>query len=284
MTSVSITQISTSGNPVPVHPVAYKGLRVMTTERLAKAFGAEPKHIQDNHANNRSRFVEGVHFFKVAGAELKALREQPDFVGLQISTMARHLILWPERGALNHAKILNTDEAWEVYERLVDTYFAVKETGIVSVASTEAGEMIRRTDGIARMLAHKVTVLEKMHADLISRVNDLMLAADGRVAAVERVSVHQLLEAAGAYQKRRKDLNLKIGYALRSTALREGVKGCRRCPHSNVWLFPVEFASDFMRQHGAALVAQHNAAVAGQGVLPFPIRRKKKVDLTGAPA
>ncbi len=108
-------------------PIAYKGVRVMTTERLAKAFGAEPKHIQDNHANNRDRFTEGVHFFKVTGADLKALREHPDFIGVQISAMTRHLYLWTERGALNHAKILNTPEAWQVYGRLVDTYFAVKE-------------------------------------------------------------------------------------------------------------------------------------------------------------
>ncbi|SMH29495.1 phage antirepressor KilAC domain-containing protein [Azospirillum agricola] len=108
-------------------PIAYKGVRVMTTERLAAEFSATPKQLQDNHANNRSRFVEGVHFFKIVGDELRALREQPDFVGLQISPMVRHLILWTERGTLNHAKILGTDETWSIHERLVDTYFAVKE-------------------------------------------------------------------------------------------------------------------------------------------------------------
>ena len=33
------------------------------------------------------------------------------------------LYLWTERGALLHAKSLNTDRAWEVYDRLVETYF-----------------------------------------------------------------------------------------------------------------------------------------------------------------
>lgn len=37
------------------------------------------------------------------------------------------LYLWTERGALLHAKSLNTDKAWAVYEQLVETYFRVKQ-------------------------------------------------------------------------------------------------------------------------------------------------------------
>jgi hypothetical protein len=36
------------------------------------------------------------------------------------------LYLWTERGALLHAKSLNTDKAWEVYGELVETYFRAK--------------------------------------------------------------------------------------------------------------------------------------------------------------
>lgn len=38
------------------------------------------------------------------------------------------LYLWTEKGALLHAKSLNTDRAWEVYDYLVDFYFRAKET------------------------------------------------------------------------------------------------------------------------------------------------------------
>jgi hypothetical protein len=40
---------------------------------------------------------------------------------------ARHLLLWTERGAARHAKILDTDQAWEVFERLEDAYFRAGE-------------------------------------------------------------------------------------------------------------------------------------------------------------
>lgn len=41
---------------------------------------------------------------------------------------AHTLYLWTEKGALLHAKSLNTDKAWEVYDYLVDFYFRAKET------------------------------------------------------------------------------------------------------------------------------------------------------------
>lgn len=40
---------------------------------------------------------------------------------------AHVIYLWTEKGALLHAKSLNTDKAWEVYDYLVDYYFRVKE-------------------------------------------------------------------------------------------------------------------------------------------------------------
>lgn len=39
------------------------------------------------------------------------------------SKKASKLYLWTEKGAFLHAKSLNTDTAWEVYDRLVDNYF-----------------------------------------------------------------------------------------------------------------------------------------------------------------
>ena len=46
-----------------------------------------------------------------------------------VGKTANKLYLWTERGALLHAKSINTDQAWEVYDRLVDFYFRAKEAG-----------------------------------------------------------------------------------------------------------------------------------------------------------
>jgi len=135
-------------------PVAYKGLPVMTTERLAEAFGTDAVRIRQNHSKNGERFTEGVHFFKASGADLENLR-----VALgdsQISSKTRSLILWTERGAMNHAKILETPEAWQVYGKLVDTYFAVKDFAAAVEAKPRKNVTIRGT-GISGALIRAVT-------------------------------------------------------------------------------------------------------------------------------
>ena len=106
-------------------PVEWKDVPVVTTELLAKVYGTDSKHIQNNYARNSSRFVEGKHYFKLSGSELADLR--PSLRGSQISPKARSLILWTERGAARHAKMLETDQAWDVFEQLEDFYFRKPE-------------------------------------------------------------------------------------------------------------------------------------------------------------
>ncbi|MEB5953691.1 ORF6N domain-containing protein [Escherichia coli] len=125
------TQISVE----TLSPITHNQIPVITTELLAQLYGAEVKNIQNNYARNAERFIEGKHFFKVAGDALKNLRValnysqnlQPSLRGVQISPKARSLILWTERGAARHAKMLETDQAWDVFEKLEDCYFRQKD-------------------------------------------------------------------------------------------------------------------------------------------------------------
>ncbi|EAW0861407.1 ORF6N domain-containing protein [Salmonella enterica] len=105
--------------------VTYSNAPVITTELLAKLYETEEKHIRQNFKRNECRFIAGKHFFKVSGSELDDLRTSQR--GLQISPKTRSLILWTERGAARHAKMLETDQAWEVFERLEDCYFSQKQ-------------------------------------------------------------------------------------------------------------------------------------------------------------
>lgn len=102
--------------------IGYKGQQVCTTQQLAQFYGCTEKNLSDNHANNRSRFEEGKHFIKLEGKDLQALKNNPEIIGL-VAKKARHVILWTERGAARHAKMLETDAAWDVFEQLEDSYF-----------------------------------------------------------------------------------------------------------------------------------------------------------------
>lgn len=110
-------------------PMEWKGQRIMTTKTLAECYETEEKNIQMNFSRNKARFIEGKHFYKLSGAELKEFANylQVTDSGSQISSKARSLILWTERGVARHAKLLDTDMAWNVYEQLEDTYFKVQE-------------------------------------------------------------------------------------------------------------------------------------------------------------
>lgn len=101
--------------------IEYRGQRVVTTEQMAAGYGATEQMITNNFNRNKSRFVEGKHYFKLSGGDVEILRNS--FSGLQISNKARSLTLWTERGAANHAKILETDQSWEFYDDMAEFYF-----------------------------------------------------------------------------------------------------------------------------------------------------------------
>ena len=119
--------LPTTSPSVSLPSITFKGLPVVTTEMLAKAYGCKPQQIKQNFANNKERFTEGKHFYSVQNGELNAFRLQVENFDPQISLSpkARNLTLWLERGAARHAKMLNTDQAWDVFEMLEETFFRV---------------------------------------------------------------------------------------------------------------------------------------------------------------
>lgn len=45
-------------------------IRVVITETFVKGHGASIKNMQDNLANHKARFVEGIHYLRLEGNEL----------------------------------------------------------------------------------------------------------------------------------------------------------------------------------------------------------------------
>ncbi|EAA3803727.1 ORF6N domain-containing protein [Salmonella enterica subsp. enterica serovar Senftenberg] len=113
------TQISVE----TLSPITHNQIPVITTELLAHLYGTKIKNISDNFLNNTTRFVVGKHFFKIEKNELREFKNRSETIGL-VGKNARSLILWTERGAARHAKMLETDQAWEVFEKLEDCYFS----------------------------------------------------------------------------------------------------------------------------------------------------------------
>ena len=98
----------------------YKDIRVLTTQQIAEAYGTDNRVISNNFNRNKDRYTEGKHYICLEGESLKDFKTNHQF---DESSKINKLYLWTEKGAFLHAKSLGTDEAWEVYERLVDFYF-----------------------------------------------------------------------------------------------------------------------------------------------------------------
>lgn len=126
MTSLNLAVHEQNVDHQPLPVIVWDGLRVVTTEALASGYGCEEKSIRMNLSRNLERFEEGKHYFMVTGENLKGLRATVG--GSQISSKARSLTLWTEKGAARMSKIVDTDEAWAFFERLEDSYFRPSPT------------------------------------------------------------------------------------------------------------------------------------------------------------
>lgn len=115
--------MTTQINAENLSPITHNQIPVVTTELLAQLYGTERQRITNNFNRNKERFVEGKHYFMAKGEALENLKNS--LRGFQaVAPNVRKLILWTERGAARHAKMLETDQAWEVFEKLEDHYFS----------------------------------------------------------------------------------------------------------------------------------------------------------------
>lgn len=117
--------------------IEHKGIRVLTTQQLADVYETEPNNIQQNFLRNQERFIEGRDYYKLDGPELAEFKrvltnsQEPsnrlvtnsDDPAIKFASV---LILWTDRGANRHSKILDTDKAWQQFDLLEETYFKVK--------------------------------------------------------------------------------------------------------------------------------------------------------------
>lgn len=102
----------------------FNGVLVLTTQQIAEAYGTDTDIITRNFNRNKERYQKGKHFICLEGNDLKEFKTNGQ---IDLPLKINKLYLWTEKGAFLHAKSLNTDNAWEVYDRLVDDYFRQKQ-------------------------------------------------------------------------------------------------------------------------------------------------------------
>lgn len=166
--------------------IKVKGQRVLTTKQIAEVYGADVGTIQHNFRYSKKNYQLGKHYIELSGKDLHEFKDDPKMYE-QIK-YAKHLYLWTEKGALLHAKSLNTDKAWEVYEYLVDFYFRAKEEKPETAQGQQATEkkavipVNTRTEKMPEAIEAKIELGEK--ADIFVKLIHLVEKLKGEVCFV----------------------------------------------------------------------------------------------------
>lgn len=163
--------------------VIHMGIPVVTTDTLSSLYNTAAGNIKTNFSRNARRFVEGKHFFKLTGSILKEFKNKVTKSNLVVcASNAKHLTLWTERGAARHAKMLDTDQAWDVFEALEDFYFCKKEEAEKkpNFRQSTAKELIPLRQTAERLIAHGVgniypDIWKHVHAEFgVQHINELL--------------------------------------------------------------------------------------------------------------
>ena len=110
--------------------IEYQNQRILTTQQIADAYETDTALISNNFSRNKERYVPGKHYYCLEGEELRAFKGSHQIDdNLKFAPI---LYLWTEKGALLHAKSLNTDRAWEMYDYLVESYFNPAQPTVIN--------------------------------------------------------------------------------------------------------------------------------------------------------
>jgi len=144
-----MTGITINSKQVPV--VEFNGQRVVTLGIIdlvhERPEGTARKRLNDN----RSRFVEGKHLFKVCASEFRTR-----FPGVISARAHEDVTLLTERGYLLLVKSFTDDLAWQVQDQLVDGYFAKR---------ADVAAMLHDPQTLQRLLLENVTQVVKLKAE-----------------------------------------------------------------------------------------------------------------------
>lgn len=147
-------------NDKQILAVEWNGERVITTAQLSEVYETSVDNVRVNFNNNKTRFIEGKHYYLLKGEELRAFKNNVNDI-YAVKANINQLYLWTKRGASRHCKILDTEKAWEQFDCLEENYFNPHPTPTITYqypvtpaaleSATNAGrlfERIMRNEGV----------------------------------------------------------------------------------------------------------------------------------------
>ncbi|HAN8870375.1 TPA: phage antirepressor Ant [Escherichia coli] len=211
--------------PDEIPVLEWQGVRVVTTETLARGYGVDEANIRNNLSRNLDRFEEGKHYFLLTGLKLREFKNRVTG-SYSVGKNARSLTLWTERGAARMSKIVDTNEAWAFFEKLEDSYFRQKEQKqlleqkahqlnqqlVAAAPKVDFADRVSVAKGILIGNFAKVVGLKQNALFAWLRENGILIASGGR----KNVPFQQYINA-GYFTVKEVVLDDEDGYQIRLT-------------------------------------------------------------------
>ena len=129
------------GMEIPVVEGGFgEGKRCSTDKTISEIHGMKVIHVRECINSNRKRFKDNVDIIDLKDIDQVdnnlELLQSLGYSKMQISK-AKHIYLLSERGYAKLIKIMDTDLAWEIHDKLMDEYFTMRQQIKQQVVSVE---------------------------------------------------------------------------------------------------------------------------------------------------
>lgn len=116
------------GKEIPVVEGGFgESKRCLTDKTIAEIHGMRDTDIRRRINDNIKRFKNKIDFIDLKSCAYDAQQlKNIGYTNMQISK-AEHIYLLSERGYAKLIKIMDTDLAWEIHDKLIDEYFAMRK-------------------------------------------------------------------------------------------------------------------------------------------------------------
>lgn len=107
-----------------------EGKKCISDKTVAEIHGMEVRNVRARISDNIKRFSENVDFIdlKQRACEISTLELLLNLgYAKQSITQAEHIYILSERGYVKLIKIMDTDLAWVIHDKLIDEYFEMRE-------------------------------------------------------------------------------------------------------------------------------------------------------------
>lgn len=115
------------GKEIPVILGGFgEGQKVMLASTVAEIHGMKVGNINQRINDNRKRFKDGIDVIDIKNCDTANVLQEIGFTKMQISK-ANNIYLLSERGYAKLIKIMDSDLAWDIHDKLIDEYFQLRE-------------------------------------------------------------------------------------------------------------------------------------------------------------